>query len=496
MNILLIFLILSFLCLSSFASNNLKIVYAASMPDIFNNTHNSYAKLTTLLKEIRKKHPNTLFLFGGDSLGPSSMSSLDKGVHIIDILNTLEPDAVSVNKRELVFSPDELSLRSFEAAFPFVASNVYDELTQGNIDGINNYLLINKASIKIGIISVLNPNVIEEYGLKRVSILNVEEAIRKQAKILRQKKVNYIILLPSNKFDVTQKLLDEGVINLSLDKNDHFNLEKNNLKSIDKKNVLITKKGIVATIHLTFNHSHKKVISFESSFIELSSFKKDKKVEEQINYYQKRIDFLFKEKIGIFSNPINTKRDVIRAKESIFGNLLADAIKDYTGAQVALINGGSIRGEATYFKNHSVTRKNIVEELPFRNHVLLINVTGSQITDALENGFSLIDKLKGRFPHISGMKVSYDKSLEVGRRVKSIIINGEKLINNKLYTLVTSDYLIDGGDGYNMFTQSKELVYFNPKQRLISNILIDYIIKKRVINTKLENRIREISNEN
>jgi len=492
---ILVFLLLTCAHTSSFPSNSLKIIYTASMTDIFDNNKNSYAKLATLLKQERKKNPNTLFLFGGDSLGPSSMSSLDKGVHIIDILNTLEPDAVSVNKRELVFSPDELSLRSFEAAFPFVASNIYDQLTQNNIDGIYSHILINKANIKIGIISVLNPNVIEEYGLKRISILDIEKSIRKQAKILRQKKSHFIILLPSNVFPVTKKLLDEGIIDLSLDKNDHFNLEKKHIKPKDKRNVLITQKGVVSSIEISFNRTHDKVVAFQSKLIILNTFKEDKILLDQIIKYQKRINFLFQEKIGTFSNRINTNREVIRVKESIFGNLLADALKDYTGAQIAIINGGAIRGESVYEKNHSISRKDIVKELPFRNKVKLIEVKGIQLLEALENGFSLVEKSKGRFPHISGMSVVYNKDLKVGSRVKSVFIHGKRLIETEKYTLVTSDYLADGGDGYESFSNSKELSYLKSKHRLISNILIDYIIKKRTIKTKLENRIKEVSNE-
>jgi len=465
------------------------------MTDIFDDKNNSYSKLASLLKKERKDNPNTLFLFGGDSLGPSSMSSLDKGVHIIDILNTLEPDAVSVNKRELVFSPDELSLRSFEAAFPFVASNIYDQLTQNNIDGIYSSLLINKANIKIGIISVLNPNVIEEYGLKRISILDIEKSIRKQAKILRHKKAHYIILMPSNLFTITQKLLDEGIIDLSLDKNDHFNLEKKQSKANDKRNVLITEKGIVASINISFNTDHTKVLTFESKLIKFNTFHEDKEVEEQIVQYKKRIDFLFQEKIGTFTNKINTNREVIRAKESIFGNLLADALKDYTGAQIALINGGAIRGESVYEKKHLISRKDIVNELPFRNKVKLIEVSGIQLLKALENGFSLVEKLKGRFPHLSGMKVLYNKNLEVGHRVVSVFIHGSKLRKTKKYTLATSDYLASGGDGYEILSNSKELSYLKSKQRLISNILIDYIIKIRTIKIKLESRVEEVSNE-
>ncbi|NQY95105.1 MAG: 5'-nucleotidase C-terminal domain-containing protein [Campylobacteraceae bacterium] len=491
----LFFLLITFLCTSTFASNNLKIIFTASMTDISDDTHNSYARLATLLKEERKENPNTLFLFGGDSLGPSSMSSLDKGVHIIDILNSLEPDAVSVNKRELVFSPDQLTLRSFEAAFPFVTSNVYDQLTQSNIDGIYDSVLINKASIKIGIISVLNPNVIEEYGLKRISILDIEKSIRKQAKILRQKNSHYIILLPSSVFPLTQKLLDEGIINLSLDKNEHFSLEKNRDKSNDKKNILITEKGLISSITLSFNPRHDKVINFQSKFIKLNTYEKDEEMQKQIDRYQTRIDVLFREKIGVFLNSVNTKREIIRAKESIFGNLLADALKEYTGAQITLINGGAIRGETYYNKQHSIKRKDIVKELPFRNNVKLIQINGEQLLKALENGFSLIEKLKGRFPHISGIRVVYNKNLEVGKRVQSVFIQGQKLILSKKYTLATSDYLASGGDGYHMFRDSPELEYFNSKQRILSNILIDYIIKKRTIKINLEGRIKEVSNE-
>jgi len=205
------------------------------MPDISDDKHGSYSKLATLLKEERAKSTEVVFLFGGDSLGPSTMSSFDKGVHIIDILNTIEPDVVSMNKREFSFSPDELSLRSYEASFPFVASNLVDQSTNKNLDGINDNLLIEKEKINIGVISVLNKNVIEEYSLKRISILDIEESVKKQAKLLRAQGANYIILLPSNVFDITQKLLDENIIDLSLDKNTYFKLKSNQNRSDDKK---------------------------------------------------------------------------------------------------------------------------------------------------------------------------------------------------------------------------------------------------------------------
>jgi len=490
---ILVFILLSFFHNTLIASSNIKVIFAASMPDISDVEHGSYAELATLLKEEKAKDTEVIFLFGGDSLGPSTMSSLDKGVHIIDILNTLEPDAVSINKREFSFYTDELSLRSYEASFPLVASNIVDKSTNINVDGINDNLLIEKEKINIGIISVLNKNVIEEYGLKRISIIDIEESVKKHAKSLREQGANYIILLPSNVFDITQKLLDEKIIDLSLDKNTHFKLKSNQNRSDDHKNILITNKGIVLMINISIDTETNKLIKFKSTFANLNDYKKDTEVLNQVTNYTNRLNSLFQEKIGIFTKKVNTNREVVRGQESIFGNVIADALKKYANADIGWMNGGSIRGETIYKKNHQISRRDITKELPFRNSVTLIEVKGEQILDALENSFSLVENLKGRFLHFSGMEVLYDKSEKVGQRVKKVLINKAKLQKKKTYTIATTSYLASGGDGYTMLLNSKQLNYSNSKKRLLSNILIDYIIDKKIISNELEGRIKEVS---
>jgi 2',3'-cyclic-nucleotide 2'-phosphodiesterase (5'-nucleotidase family) len=491
---LIFLLLLSYSYAFAFSSTKINIIFASTMFDITDYKYGNYSKLATLLENERANNQHTIFLFGGDSLGPSSMSSLDKGVHIIDILNFLEPDTVAVNKRELIFGADELTLRSFEAAFPFVASNLYDTLTRGNIDGILDNTIILKNNFKIGIISVIDLSVIEEYSLHRVSILDLENSIKKQAAYLRSQNVPFIVLLPSNIFSFTQKLLDEGIINLSLDENVHLKLDKRE-KPKDIRNVLITQKGTVSKVSLSYDTKNNKVLDIKNKLLFLKDYQENNIILKKINNYKDKLDLLFEEKIGIFLNSVNTKREVVRKKESIFGNLLADAVKDYTGAQVAIINGGSIRGETLYTKNHAITRKDIVKELPFRSKVKLLEVNGKQILDAIENGLSLLENTKGRFLHFSGINIIFNPNAKVGQRVKSIFIQGKKLNINESYKLATSDYIASGGDGYTMFLDSQSLQYSNLKQRLISNILIDYIIKRRLIRTQLEGRIKEVSNE-
>ncbi len=76
-----------------------------------------------------------------------SFSFSAAGSHIIDILNSLEPDVMGVTKREFSFYEDELSLRSYEAAFPLVASNVIDNRMGRSPDGLHTSVSVEKRRI-------------------------------------------------------------------------------------------------------------------------------------------------------------------------------------------------------------------------------------------------------------------------------------------------------------------------------------------------------------
>ena len=123
-------------------------------------------------------------------------------------------------------------------------------------------------------------------------------------------------------------------------------------------------------------------------------------------------------------------------------------MKTYTNSDIALLNSGSIRGESYHSPDTFLTRKDISKEIPFRNKIVLLKVTGQQIITALENGFSIIEQIKGRFPQVSGMQIKYDSSAPSGKRVISVLINGKPLKPSSIYKLATSDYIASGGDGY------------------------------------------------
>ena len=92
--------------------------------------------------------------------------------------------------------------------------------------------------------------------------------------------------------------------------------------------------------------------------------------------------------------------------------------------------------------------------------LVLIDVDGSQIHAALENGVSQWPKLEGRFPQVSGITFAFDPSEPPGHRVNSdyVKVGDEYLDKNQRYKLVTKAYLASGKDGYDALASGTILV--------------------------------------
>ena len=209
-------LLSTLLSASSTTEKQLTLVFAGNMPDIGVHTYGTYAGLAGLLEEMRRQDTPTIFTFAGGSLGPSPLSSLDRGSHIIDILNTLEPDLMTLTKREFSYFEDELTLRSYEAAFPIVSSNLYDPMIRGNLEGILSSLLVEKDNTKVGFISILDEEVVEEYLLKRVNVFEPRQVIQDHIAALKKQGAELVVLVYSKERDYYQTLITEKQIDFAL----------------------------------------------------------------------------------------------------------------------------------------------------------------------------------------------------------------------------------------------------------------------------------------
>ena len=209
-----------------------------------------------------------------------------------------------------------------------------------------------------------------------------------------------------------------------------------------------------------------------------------------VKQYEDKLDENLKVAVGTTTVELDSRRATVRLKEAAIGNLIADALRESTKADVAITNGGGIRGDRTYAAGTTLTRKDVLTELPFGNVTVTMDITGADLRTALEEGVSLVEDVAGRFPHVSGMTFVFDARRPRGSRVLDAKVGGKPLDPGAIYRLATNEYMMAGGDGYASLTKGKPIVDASGGP-LMANVVMDYITARGSVSPVLEGRIVE-----
>ena len=127
---------------------------------------------------------------------------------------------------------------------------------------------------------------------------------------------------------------------------------------------------------------------------------------------------------------------------------MADILRDHGATDIAFVHSGGIRAD---LPAGPVTREALLDAFPFIDFVYILEMTGAQILDVLEQSFSL----ERGVLQVSGIVIEYDVSRAIGDRVVAVRIAGMPLEIARAYSVTTLDFLASGADLYNGFTGSK-----------------------------------------
>jgi 2',3'-cyclic-nucleotide 2'-phosphodiesterase (5'-nucleotidase family) len=208
------------------------------------------------------------------------------------------------------------------------------------------------------------------------------------------------------------------------------------------------------------------------------------KVAEYESELSKELDIA----VGKTTTELDSRRASVRGGETAIGNLIADAMRHAVGADVAITNGGGIRGDKTYPAGSELTRRDILTELPFGNKNLLLEVSGQGVIDALENGVSQVENGAGRFPQISGLTFTLDASKSAGSRVSNVMVGDKPIDPAASYKVSTNDFMANGGDGYTVFRSAKVLLG-TLDGKLMANDVMAYVRSMGEVSPSVGGRI-------
>jgi len=133
--------------------------------------------------------------------------------------------------------------------------------------------------------------------------------------------------------------------------------------------------------------------------------------------------------------------------ESSLGDWMTDCERDWAGADLAVQNGGAPRAD---LPAGPVSRRALFEVMPFDDRLVKLVMRGQDVKAWLELGVGAT-----RPAQISGASVSYHRQAAAGRRLESVRIAGRELVESSTYTVVTLDFVAQGGDGYGAFAAAQ-----------------------------------------
>jgi 2',3'-cyclic-nucleotide 2'-phosphodiesterase (5'-nucleotidase family) len=159
-----------------------------------------------------------------------------------------------------------------------------------------------------------------------------------------------------------------------------------------------------------------------------------------------------------------------------------------TRADAAIMNGGGIRGGKIFEPGTAITRRDILSELPFGNHLVTVDIKGRALWNDLENGLSRLPAAAGRFPQVSGLRIEFDPQRPPGSRVLSIAVGDKPLDPDRTYRVATNDFMTRGGDDYSGLAAINPVIPLKDTPLIADEVMI-YLRDLGSVNSRVEGRI-------
>jgi 5'-nucleotidase/UDP-sugar diphosphatase len=453
-----------------------------------------FASMQTLLNEQRKLSDHHITTVNGDFLSPCILSIFDRGAHRIDLFNQLGVDLVVLGNHEFDFGPDVVKDRIKESNFLWLTANAFG-LDGSPFTGNTQTFIADVEGVKVGFFGLITPETPELSSTeKKVCFSPLTYTARHMVEKLKEQGVDVIVALTHLLFSEDQQLAKEvPEIDVILGGHDH-----DPITWYDDR-TFIHKSGqnayYLARIDLFIEKDTEtnKVMVFPSWNLLLNkNVKPEPIVGASVAKYIEQLDRFTSEELAITKVPMDSLYSNTRTKETVLGNLIADAVRIACDAEVAIISSGIIRGNKYYRKDAPITMKNLYEEMPFGNVNVAVEISGDAIWRALENGLSQYEGKAGRFPQVSGICYIFDDTRPAGARLISVEVAGAPIDKNRLYKVATVDYMYHGGDGYSMLKDGKVLI--SPLREMTTIASVAELLKSmQIVERGLEGRISKLS---
>ncbi len=447
------------------------------------------AKLSTAISNEATKYDDYLLFDAGDVFHGTSFATLSKGQSMLDVYNEMGYSAFVPGNHDFNYGLDRLLELEDEANFPFLAANIEYNNTSGKTgDVFDDYLIIEKNGLKFGVFGLATPETAFKTNPANVADITFTDpviAAQNSVTALESEGADVIIALShlgtDTSSDNTSIDVANGVDGIDLIIDGHSHTELPSGMEID--DTLIVSAGQytenlgVVELQITDGDvvsATAKLMDFDS----LSTVNENSTIATKIDEVAAANAVILDEVVGNTTIDLDGERANCRTNSCDLGSLAADAMRDETGADIAITNGGGVRSSIAA---GDITKGDVVTVFPFGNYVVTKEVTTSELYEIISASVSgygygtggALQQL-GSFAQVSGITFELDFTVSQIDPQLRIYMGGVLLDSNDTettYVVATNDFLAVGGDSYPVFKDKPTLNEYKG----LDEILIDYI---------------------
>jgi 2',3'-cyclic-nucleotide 2'-phosphodiesterase/3'-nucleotidase len=497
--------------------NLFPIDYYTDKPD-----NRGLAKISTLIKQVRRESPNVLLIDSGDTIQGTPLEYYHNKKNnqppdpMMLAMSALHYDSMTVGNHEYNFGLKVLEKARSEAGFPWLSANTYNKGT--NQTHYQPYIVKELAGVRIAVLGLTTPGIPNWENAPNYDGLEFREPLseaKKWVPILRRK-----------------ERADVVVIAMHMGLEQDLRTGEMNPGQVTNENRAVAIAQQVPGIDLIFmGHTHVPVSSLVINGVQLI----------QANYWGRhlaRVD-LYLENVGlrwrVFARAARTiavesgtvpDPEILklgepynRETQAWLSRAIGESAKELTAAEarfrdtaildliqrVQMEAGKADASMAAVFNPDAriargpVTVRDIAGLYVYENTLVVLEVTGQQLKEALEHsakyfrayepGKSPADLVDEKIPAYNfdiaaGVNYVLNIAKPIGQRVENLEFQGKPIAPTQKLRLATNNYRVNGGGGYTMY-QGAPVVYRSSEE--IRELIIDWVERHKTIPTEPDN---------
>jgi 5'-nucleotidase/UDP-sugar diphosphatase len=403
------------------------------------------ARVATLRSRLASVGP-TIFVLAGDELSPSLLSKYYSGRQMVEALNAAHLDYATFGNHEFELPRDTLVARIAASKFKWISSNC-TEGTGQPFPGVLRWDTLRVQGRKIGLFALTLRGQYRSY----VRCTDPDSAAHLAVDTLVKLGAEFIAGLTHQTLAADRTLLArEPAVDLILGGHEHENHDE----TVSGRHVVKADANSRSAQFVTV-WGAKGNWRVAPTLIHIGAdLPADTTTAKIVAAWQDSLRRRLgpEHVVATATAPIDARDSQSRRAESPIGDLVTDAFRSGTGADVALLNAGTLRLDdviaAGPISNYTLESLFLFAD---EARVVTFTLTGARLREVLEHGVAPASVGAGPFLQVSGIAFAFDSTRPEGSRVTGPIRRADGRVlgpGDELKVAMDVYPACEGGDGY------------------------------------------------